>query len=385
MIREKIASTTHLIKTLTGTGGIPSAEVEDAACLRGGCHETRLLDGEVLFKGKYRFDHKPHLTGLRRGKKLRCTSCHSQMVQGSHISVTESVCFTCHFKGQGDGRVLHPVAGCTSCHSPPTETIRTTLGIDFDHKPFLERKVACWKCHFDTVQGAGEVPRQVCQTCHGDDEKLVKFEDPEFLHDWHVTKRKVECFQCHSEIRHGLHPKPGQQDSSCTTCHFGGHGAHANMFAGRGGKDIKVSPSKHFQANLDCVACHETPDAKHDESVVDAVTWKVTEKACLSCHGSSRKGALAEWKSTLAEMLSDARDELAKARKAYANMAKGDPRKADVNTLLETGRHNCDFVEKASGVHNLQYAMDLLEKASDSANEALRIAEESIKKAKDER
>jgi len=53
-----------------------------------------------------------------------------------------------------------------------------------------------------------------------------------------------------------------------------------------------------------------------------------------------------------------------------------------VKVLLETAQHNCEFVEKASGVHNLDYALDLLEKASDSAGEALRIAEKSITEAK---
>ena len=113
VVRAKVAATSQIIQTITGTEGSKlHAEVEDAACLRGGCHETRLLKGKVTFKGKYLFDHTTHLstTKLRRGKKLRCTSCHSQIVQGSHITVTESVCFTCHFKGHIQERLLDPIA-----------------------------------------------------------------------------------------------------------------------------------------------------------------------------------------------------------------------------------------------------------------------------------
>ena len=63
MLRGKVAALSEVIKTLTGTEGPKlHAEIEDASCLREGCHETRLLEGEVVFKGKYKFDHQPHLT-----------------------------------------------------------------------------------------------------------------------------------------------------------------------------------------------------------------------------------------------------------------------------------------------------------------------------------
>lgn len=380
-VRAKTGGLIQLIKTVAGDEtATPHAEVSDASCLRSGCHETQLLDSEVLFKGKYPFSHTSHLTKLRKGKILRCTSCHSQVDQSSHFTVTQSTCFTCHLKRQDQKEALD--SGCTSCHQSPTEPIKTTTGIIFDHTPFLERDVACWKCHFDGVQGTGEVAKQVCRTCHRKQEKLEKFEDSEFIHNWHVTQRKIKCFQCHGEIRHGLHPTPGGKDSSCATCHSGGHGTHGNLYAGRGGLGIPDSPGAHFQANVDCVACHETPNSEHGKSIVDTVTSKVTEQACLSCHGNGRKGTLGEWKSALDEALTEAKEELAKAQKAYANQPKDDPSKTVVKKLLETARHNCEFMEQASGVHNLNYALDLLEKALDNAREALEIAEKSIIKAK---
>lgn len=384
VLRAKVAAGSQVIKTLTGTEGVKlHAEVEDASCLRSGCHETRKLKGEVLFKKKYKFDHGPHLTGLRRGKKLRCTSCHSQIVQGSHITVTESVCFTCHFKGQVHDRVLDPIAGCTSCHDAPTEPVKTADGYTFKHKPYVERKVACWKCHFDSVQGTGDVPRQVCRTCHSEQEKLAKYDDHTFIHNWHVTKRKVECFRCHSEIRHGLHPEPYEQDPRCARCHSGGHGAHGDMFAGRGGRDVKGTPDKHSLANVDCVACHEIPSlSQHGRSLADTTTFKATSIACVECHGSKMKGTLSEWQSTLDEMLVDAKEELAKARKAFDQMPDDHPHKAKVKTLLESAQHNCTFVATASGAHNLNYAMDLLDAATDSAGDALRTAKKAIAEAK---
>ncbi len=384
-LRAKVAATTHLIKTITRTAGPkPHAEIEDAACLRGGCHETRVLTGQgkVLFKGKYNFDHASHLDPekLRRGKKLRCTSCHSQIVQGEHITVTESVCFTCHFKGQKHEQVLDPIAGCTSCHGPPADEVTTAKGFAFKHQPYLDRKVACWKCHFDSVQGTGEVPRQVCLTCHGEKEKLEKFADATFMHDWHVTKRKVECFRCHGEIRHGLRPQPVDKEGKCAVCHGKGHGSHGDMFAGQGGRGIKDDPGKHSLANVDCVACHEVAAFTHGKAVVDAPSRIADEQACLECHGKKMKGTLADWKSTVADSLAEAKAEVAKAEKAYAALAAADPRRAKAKPLLDAARHNCEFVEKASGVHNLDYALDLLDKASDDAAEALRQAKAAVTK-----
>ena len=107
---------------IAGRASIPT-EVEDAACLR--CHERRTLVGKMDIKG-VQFDHTNHLSDMRRGKKLRCTSCHSQIVQGSHIAVTASTCFLCHFKGtnvnEGTGR-------CTLCHVIPEKTITTAIGM----------------------------------------------------------------------------------------------------------------------------------------------------------------------------------------------------------------------------------------------------------------
>ena len=95
-VRGKMLGLVQLAKYVTRSEGPrPAAEIPDASCLRSGCHETRTLAGHVDFHGMP-FDHKPHLENLRRGKKLRCTSCHSQIVQGSHMTVTTSTCLGFH-------------------------------------------------------------------------------------------------------------------------------------------------------------------------------------------------------------------------------------------------------------------------------------------------
>ena len=120
-------------KYFTATYGTkPWAEVDDAACLR--CHERRLLEGRVDFHG-VAFDHRPHLTESRRGLRLRCTSCHSQIVQGTHLTVTVSTCALCHFKGKA------PNTGIGACRTLPHGPGRVKTPAGHDVRPHAGRDV----------------------------------------------------------------------------------------------------------------------------------------------------------------------------------------------------------------------------------------------------
>ncbi|MFQ5834766.1 MAG: NapC/NirT family cytochrome c, partial [bacterium] len=74
------------------TGNTPTvyrAQVKDRSCLRAGCHNKTLLSREKIdFSKDITFSHELHFQPLRNEIKLRCTSCHSQIVQGEHITVT---------------------------------------------------------------------------------------------------------------------------------------------------------------------------------------------------------------------------------------------------------------------------------------------------------
>jgi len=60
----KFQAANQVVKSVTGSYGTkPWAEIEDAACLRSGCHSERKLEGVVNFRG-LRFDHTQHLGEL---------------------------------------------------------------------------------------------------------------------------------------------------------------------------------------------------------------------------------------------------------------------------------------------------------------------------------
>ncbi|HEX9205084.1 MAG TPA: hypothetical protein VF853_04075, partial [Candidatus Deferrimicrobiaceae bacterium] len=122
----------------------PRANVKDASCLAGGCHEGRIKSGKAQL-GNITFDHQDHMTKLKRGEKLRCTSCHYSIVQGehiqkgSHILPDTAVCFLCHFKGISAGQAL---GGCPGCHGTPTKVVEHS-GFMFSHESYLKIGVPC--------------------------------------------------------------------------------------------------------------------------------------------------------------------------------------------------------------------------------------------------
>jgi len=221
----------------------PWAEIQDASCLRPGCHDRRLLEGQVQF-GKVAFDHKAHFEDLKRGKTLRCTSCHSQIVQGEHITVTAESCFLCHFK---DKTPEVRTGECAVCHRKDE---LLALKDNFDHAPVFDNGYRCDKCHSRIVSGTGEVPRENCFKCHFENDRLEKYGDTDLMHRTHITVSKIECEQCHRGIEHKI-VKDIETIADCQACHQGTHSAQKILYTGQGGKGVPhATPNVMWEKGL---------------------------------------------------------------------------------------------------------------------------------------
>ena len=378
-IKGKWQATSQAVKFITGTyGSKPHAEVRDASCLRSGCHERRLLEGDVAWpvptqRGQevtIRFDHTPHLETLRRGKTLRCVSCHSQMVQGQHIVVTLDTCFLCHFKGLKHGRDDETLGGCGSCHDAPKEEIRLPTGL-FDHADYLERGVLCENCHSDSVSGDGAVPRQLCWNCHNKPHHLARYGDTQFIHQTHVTSHKVECASCHIQIVHHLTAAapsttgvaPGHMldnKGACGQCHEQTHMGPADLYRGTGGRGVPEMPSPMYRAQVDCIACHQTLNKPGEVAAVVGQTFVASQARCDHCHGNRYDELLAEWNQIIAEHLGRAETACVEAdAKLRAAKLTGD-KHLQARRLFDDASHNLRLVQLGRGVHNVTYATALL-------------------------
>jgi nitrate/TMAO reductase-like tetraheme cytochrome c subunit len=365
-IHKKFEALSMVAKYFTATYGTkPWAEVDDAACLR--CHQRRLLEGEVDFNG-VAFDHTPHLTETRRGMKLRCTSCHGQIVQGTHITVTSSTCALCHFKGQPANQGL---GRCTRCHDVPER--RVAVGrVNFDHAQVKTLGMDCRSCHAGIVQGKGEVPEQRCVSCHNQPERLAEFGNTELLHRKHVTEHKVDCNDCHMVIEHAQQPPTTtaaattvEDAGTCGACHGAGHSAQQLLYEGRGGRGVPVMPGPMAAAGVTCEGCHNAALAVENASagMLGVHTLRSNEVACMSCHGPDYRDIFFAWKSSVDERVAALRRQL---DATVGAMGVSPPQ------AFEDARANFLLVERGHGVHNVNYSYALLDKAWEQMNEARR-------------
>ena len=346
-LEKKYEAMAMVARYFTGTYGTrPWGEIDDAACLK--CHERRLLGGRELF-GDVLFDHAPHLTELRRGKRLRCTSCHSQIVQGSHIAVTATTCTLCHFKGQEPGQ---GTARCELCHQVPNRIVDAN-GLAFDHGDVSRFGMECQLCHTPPGPTAGGVPRERCVTCHSDPERLAHFGDRELLHQTHVTDHKVECTHCHLEIEHVVPRHLEAAKSECDACHGGGHSPQRDLYAGLGGKGVPPMPDVMYRAGVRCEGCHLDHGAGE--------TRTAGEVSCMSCHGPRYRDLFSSWSQTV-----DSRTVALRRQVDATERRLG----SDPPAVFADAKANLELVERGKGIHNYPFSLKLLSASHQQVNEA---------------
>ncbi len=346
----------------------PWAEIPDDSCLREGCHDKRILEGKTKYKSVV-FDHKVHFTDLKRGKRLRCTSCHSQIVQGEHITVTESTCFICHFK---ESEHYPQIGDCSHCHHQ--EDLISEKTSKFNHTPVFSNGYDCNKCHSNTIIGDGEVPRENCFKCHWETDRLEKYDDTDLMHSGHIYSHKIECNQCHLDIQHKI-VKDIEAIADCQTCHTDYHKAQKILFIGEGGKGTSHPiPNIMLEKGLSCKGCH----IFHEESggqVIKSDTLVSKAQACESCHGKGFARIMKDWEISTEKKLSTIRGIFNRAVKEINKSKNSQRRKA--KALLDEASFNIDIVDRGKGVHNIEYAQELLSASYNKILESLSVAESS--------
>lgn len=363
-VRKKFEALSMVARYFTGTYGTnPWTEIEDAACLR--CHERRLLAGQEMI-GDVLFDHSAHLSEMRRGKTLRCTSCHSQIVQGSHIAVTTSTCILCHFKDQPEGE---GTTRCTLCHQVPEKTYAVG-NVRFNHTDVSRYGMECRWCHAQPQGSDGEVPRERCVTCHNQAVRLEKYGETDLLHRHHVTEHKIDCMDCHLQLQHvapltaktaatqiqAASARIHQAASECQACHESGHSPQLALYTGTGGRGVPSMPSAMFQAGVRCEGCHMSLPGHETE------VNRASDVSCMACHGAEYRKIYMSWKTGSEQRtaaLARQMDETARA------LGGGSGRLADA-------RFNLGLVSRGHGVHNISYANALLRRSHEDMNAARR-------------
>ncbi len=370
-IKSKFASLAMVSSYFTGDykknpawGG-----VSDKSCMREGCHDTRTLSGIVEFKKGIRFDHTPHLDGLRNGKKLNCTSCHSQIVQGSHLSVTESTCFLCHFKNHPGQAGLDR---CTQCHEPPSAKGRNHVSAtSYNHDIILGKKILCRKCHGNMVVGDGAVSKMLCSGCHSDEGKINTFQNDRRMHEVHIERQKIDCHKCHFRIQHKSVSRTVNIKPDCKSCHPDFHNLQLELFSGKGGRGVADQPSPMYVNGLNCQACHMFHQSSGNFRL-QGETVTADSRSCEPCHGSGYNQFLSKWKSQTGKAMNTLENVLDIAGSIVERNWKK-PVYADAEKILKDARYNYKLVKFGNSIHNIAFANRLMEKSYQLARQSIEL------------
>ena len=260
-------------------------------------------------------------------------------------------------------------ARCQLCHAIPRR-VTTAAGTRFDHEQVARVGTDCRLCHAAVIRGTGEVPRIRCLNCHNQPERLERYGDPDYLHAWHVSKHKVDCTNCHLLIEHGTAPKSAtaavrHDTGSCGACHGAGHDAQQLLYAGTGGRGVPDQPGPMYAVGVTCQGCHNreavVPEATR--GALEPVIQRADAVSCMACHGPQYGPIVQAWERNVDERVTALRRQM---ESSVGAMGLEPPRS------WQDARLNFLLVEQGRGVHNVNYALALLEKAHEQMNAARR-------------
>lgn len=318
---------------------------------------------------------------LKQLTGINCAACHTYDASGNnHFFVDQQTCFTCHFTNQHFNR---DTGECLKCHEPPTRMIQIHAALPgsptasaptlMDHRDIVERKIDCVSCHFDVIQGSLSVSARDCTHCHDQARYIEDFEKRttetvEEYHRVHVEFQRARCQDCHRSVQHKLvdavHVGSSEEFlrpviDDCQHCHPGHHSEQVNLLMGRGGEgESREMPNAMFGSRLNCRACHSMAgsDFKGDPLI------QATEQTCIACHGNDYKQLFHQWLGELDSSVKEAETTLLRVDERIRMLTdQGRTIDPEIEKLVTQARHNIHFVKTGNGIHNKNYALQLLD------------------------
>jgi nitrate/TMAO reductase-like tetraheme cytochrome c subunit len=382
--RAKIKGLKHLTTYLTLTKEerekqvyVPT-KVSDASCMTSGCHpKEKFVDKKVKFTEKIPYIHKTHEEKTIEGQKLHCSTCHMHRSADKHFEVPKEACNLCHFKNApfNEGR-----SKCSLCHEIPTKPLQKKKPEPgaklITHQTLEKDKVPCYSCHYELIQGQGEIKEKECLDCHekGDVLESLKKEDKkEILHKAHVEGQNAKCFGCHDYIQHKETDFLDPVRLSCLRCHPDHHISQKVLLAGLEQKGVPETPSLMFDVKTTCLGCHQDERIVKGEKVLHG-----DPKTCAQCHVEKTAQMVKEWKDSIAKALNEAK-ELEKEANEAIEMTKTKLPKEKLEkamAMFKEGQENMQIVEAGGGVHNQKYSIQLLDVAMNNFEDAIDLLKE---------
>ncbi len=351
------------------------AVVDDRSCSVQDCHPNEnYIEKKLKYTEKIPYVHKSHIDTLIEGQALHCDTCHLHVTKEKHFEVPKKTCYLCHFK---EAKFNEGRAKCSSCHTIPDKPLqKVEEGAEpgkkvITHKTLEEAKVPCQSCHYQIIQGKGDIVNEGCFGCHEySEEMLKKSEDKKLMHQEHVAAQNANCFDCHMPIEHKEIDFMEVARANCSTCHPDHHVQQKMLIAGTGGKGVERDyPIRHFNVKVNCFACH----TKDDYDYKGVSVRKADIANCTACHLEDEKNLVKKWKEDVSDILAEATELEQEALEAI-EAAKGKLPEDTINkamAMVAEGRENIKIVLAGGGVHNKKYSVLLLDIAMEKFDDAI--------------
>jgi hypothetical protein len=215
--------------------------------------------------------------------------------------------------------------------------------------------------------------RMTCTTlCHvGIEKRTVPFNDIKFSHETHIAGNGQKCSDCHSpRENHGktimkncaeCHHGKGTKKVKCDDC----HAFVKKLIQGKGGIGVKERPSSKVD-KVACIDCHRAILTKKKD------TFDAIKKRCIECHDPSYGEMAVRWKATTEDLLKKLEPKMAKVKDEIDRIDLRGGHTFVFLKLYGEAEFNYNSAKNGKGVHNLEYAEELLEFANRRLDEAMK-------------
>jgi len=146
------------------------------------------------------------------------------------------------------------------------------------------------------------------------------------------------------------------------------------MYMGAGGKGVRDIPSRMFAAQVSCDGCHTnvTFTKKGGILMVGEKSTEAEKKSCILCHGKGYDLMLDDWQRIMDNEVKNFAPAISTAEETLKNSLKKGRDLKQAKELVADARFNYDFVRDGKGVHNVEYAVKLLQTAADQIDTAMK-------------
>jgi formate-dependent nitrite reductase cytochrome c552 subunit len=127
---------------------------------------------------------------------------------------------------------------------------------------------------------------------------------------------------------------------------------------GTGGHGVdRAMPNAMFGSRLNCRACH----ILQDTDVGGAPVIAATQDTCVACHGDDYRQLFDQWVGEIQSSVDELETSIARADAYFeARKSRGEAVSPDIVERLDRARANLAFVKSGNGIHNKNYALQLL-------------------------